>query len=613
MSNSCFEKNSALWILREEELKADLPVLPDLMSAATGVGDQLLDVIRQPAFTSALIQAIKRELISLLATQRGKVQFTGMILKGQEEKRKKIAENLLLCQDKFVALEHIVENMPPYISVKTNFNDFEDKYKKLVIEAAKRGDRARDQLDQLVSDGFISQEDADLVRVNLPGSAAKSSIYARQTINELRERYYTVDRGVGVNSKKTPSKPGGYKIVDNRGIDIVDFYGSSPTIDTVKIDENNPNDFEIIPVDGIEKKPARRPVIPNSDSVAQDFYFEIAACSALDLLDFISDIQASIRFSVNGIKACLIALKGVLVGSPIFTIGKIANTTLNNINSIKKDMNDFVSIVPNSSKRILSIGVSLNPNTNQISQENSSVNKTFCEKNKDLYCDIHYNLRGISENFNLELEALSFGFGQDGEDDSFLPDINFDLPNIIEKIDLFISGIVPDLDITMSATEKLKGDLCLFLSRKIKATPKSLGIALAALVALHLKIDQFSFDFGISISSDISALLDRIRAFGMGPAAQMLEDGDLEGFLGIESEEDATYAGQVSKCIDSAISEDLSVETSSRLSILSSASKTRAEREVAGAKIRNKMTGRIGQSSGSDTAIIVQQLGRTLL
>lgn len=599
--------------MKEEELRADLPVLPDLMSAATGVGDQLIDVIRQPAFTSALIQAIKRELISLLATQRGKVQFTGMVLKGQEGKRKKINQDLLACQEKFEALEHIINNMPSYVSNKANFLEFEDKYKKLVIEAAKRGDRAKDQLDQLVSDGFLSQEEADSVRSTISGSASKSSIYAKQTINELRERYYTVDRGVeSRGSGKTNTKPGGYKIVGNTGKDIVDFYGLNPNI-VPGIEGIPDSGFGITPIEGVEKKPAKRPIIPNSDSVAEDFYFEIAACSALDLLDFISDIQTSIRFSVNGIKACLIALKGVLSGSPIFTIGKIANTTLQNINSIKDDINKFASIVPNSSKRILSIGVSLNPNTNQIPQDNASVNKSLCGINKDLYCDIHFNLRGISENFNLELEALSFGFGQDGTDDSLLPDINFSLPDIIGKIDEFINSVVPDLDITISATEKLKGDLCLFLSRKIKATPKSLGIAMAALAVLYGKFDKFSFDFGIDISSDLTSLLDRIRTFGMAPAAQMLEDGDLEGFLGIESEESATYAGQVSKCLDSAISEEISIETATRLSILSSASKTRAEREVAGSKIRNKMTGRIGQSSGSDTAIIVQQLGRTLL
>lgn len=596
--------------MREEELKADLPVLPDLMDAATGVGDQLLDVIRQPAFTSALLQALKRELISLLATQRGKLQFTGMVLRGQEEKRKKITQNLLLCQEKFEALDHIIQNMPVYISNKTNFADFEDKYKKLVIEAAKRGDRARDQLDQLVSEGFISQDDANLVRATTSGSAAKSSIYAKQTINELRERYYTIDRGVDVRSaEKTKSKRGGYKLIDTRNKDVLDFFGLNPTIDTV-----GDGDFTIVPAeDTVEKKPAKRPNIPSSESVVEDFYFEIAACSALDLLDFISDIQASIRFSVNGIKACLIALKGVLSGAPIFTIGKIANTTIQNVNAVKDDLNKFINIIPNSSKKILSIGVSLNPNTNQIPQDNASVNKTLCGVNKDLYCDIHFNLRKITENFDLELEALSFGFGQDGEDDSLIPDINFDLPDIIGKIESFLDGIIPDLDITISATEKLKGDLCLFLSRKIKATPKSLGIAVASLLLLYGKFNQFSFDFGIDISSDLSSLLDRIRTFGMGPAAQMLEDGDLEGFLGIGKEEDATYAGQVAKCIDEAISEELSVETSSRLSILSAASKTRAEREVAGAKMRNKMSGRIGQSSGSDTAITVQQLGRTLL
>jgi hypothetical protein len=104
-------------------------------------------------------------------------------------------------------------------------------------------------------------------------------------------------------------------------------------------------------------------------------------------------------------------------------------------------------------------------------------------------------------------------------------------------------------------------------------------------------------------------LIERLKAFGMNSSVRMLASGDITSFLGIGSEEESTMAGATAKCLESVAGDDIGVAKTAQISILASASRTRASRQVAGAVVRQSMISRLGQDQGSSTAQAVYTIG----
>lgn len=551
--------------------------------------------IRQDIFSAGLLETLKRELLTILASASGKRDLSGLVMDEQYKTAQDIRTATADCIVRVEALIDLISTMPDYVSEKTAFLEFEDKYRRAIVDAARLSGDQPTLLDGLVGQGLLTAADVDAFKRAVGAKDTERSSIT-QTVRELRDRYYTVEKGQKVDQAGQAGSleiiSNGRKVEEVAGNPIVTFGPDG----SIKIGERSGN---VVNKRRIRKPKA--PVLPNRTPV-EDFSFEIVSCALLDLADYIESVIDSLNNQIPQFLKAISSLQSLKLDVSFGKMLPIPNRTLANISSIKSALNSVLSL-PDLKSRTIGINVTLNVPLDGIPAGNGR--NTVCEVNKKQYCAIHENLINIDRNLSADLESISLSLG------SSL--IDFDLDGMITKLTTFSIDLTRELNLAKSLISGLKRDICAFVSRRVRAIPKKaldLLSNLSRIVLLITTTPSFAASFfGVSVSKDMLTLINRLRAFGMNSSVRMLASGDIESFLGIGSEEESTMAGSTAKCLENIAGDDIGISQTSQVAILASASRTRASRQVAGAVVRQSMISRLGQDQGSSTAEAVYVIG----
>lgn len=576
----------------------DLPAPNSIVSDALGgnVSLSALDrAIRQDIISVSLLDAVKRELLAILAAPSGKRDLTGIVLDQQAKNADSIALQATDIVGRIDSLEEIILAAPAYVANKTAFLEFEDKYRKAMLEASKFSADQPTILDRLAGQGLISQSDVDEFKsITSTRDADRKSL--TQTVNQLRDRYYTVSSGYSA------TKGGNTSSISIEGIE--DVGGNTPiTFSPSGSIVIGGSEKRVVPR-GRVRRP-RAPVLPQV-TPASDLYYEVVSCAMLDLAEYISNLISAINSIIDKLNSAASFLTSLKLQVNLGKLLPISDKTLGEISLIKKSINGILDI-PSLGNRSIGVGVSLSIRSDEIPSGNGQ--KTICQINKDQYCQIHESLINMERNLKVDLEGISLSIGSSV--------IDFDIDAMIDSIKNFSISISPRISKSLQLAEKLRGDLCLFISRKVKAVPNSLielRSTLSSLITFIGSYPSFSASiFGIDISQDMLDYFDRLNKIGMGLAAEFLGSGDINSILEATSPEDNTGAGATAKCLEASSGDDVGVLKSAQISILAGAARTRGKRQVCGADVRQSMIGRFGQDLGRDTAKTVAALGITLV
>lgn len=551
--------------------------------------------IRQDILSVSLLDAVKRELLAILAAPSGKRDITGLVMDQQAKNADSILEQAIDISARLDTLEEMIVNAPAYVPNKSTLNDFEDKYRKAILEASRFSGDQPTILDSLATQGLISQDDVDQFKA-LTSTRDASRKSLTQTVNQLRDRYYTVSSGYSVD--KTPSASS----ISIEGVD--DIGGNVPVTfspsGTIKI---GTTEKKVIPRGRIRRPKA--PVLPQV-TPASDLYYEVVSCAMLDLAEYINNLISAINQILDRINSSISFLRSMKLDVNLGKLLPVSNKTLQSLSSIKSSLNDILDI-PSVNNRSIGIGVTLNIKSDDIPSGNGQ--KTVCEINKSKYCEVHRSLINMERELKIDLESISLSIGQ-----SF---IDFDIDAMISSLTNFSISVSSYIGEAESLALKMSGDICMFVSRKIKATPNSLVKLRQTLSTLINFIGAYppfgALVFGISVSQDMLDYFSRLKKFGMSMGANLLASGDINSILEASSPEDNTGAGATAKCLESAAGDDIGVLKSSQISILAGAARTRGKRQVCGADVRQSMVMRFGQDLGRDTAKTVASLGASLV
>jgi len=602
MSNlSQFTKGTAQWIAQEQ--LNELFELGDttLVALATGLlnlGFEEVLAAKQSSFN--LLGQSKRNVLNELQTNSAIDYITAVTLETQEKILSDINDILSDVQQKSDGLRQATQATPTYSPDKPSIAGSLENIQKLFSSARRfqsNPESAEEALGVLVTQGLVTQESLEEFLRSSPITSREDVVDRPQVVTELRERYYTVETskrlGTNIKSDITPN----FKIVDEDGkeIDQVSGYqaGELSPDGTISLQgqpegtaQNASKTLRIQPETVGQRftgqaagSTLRVDTVSLKGSIEEELYYEIWACLILDIVSYLSNTWDRVLFLIDDLLAILTSQKSILRGTPFGPVFDVLeNESFNALNEIAKAVDDIIP--PSLSlSEILAIQNDLsNPGIN------GSAGKSICDFNNDKYCAIHNNLLAFLNTIASDLDAFNISLG--GIE---IGDLGFDLSGLLDLIIPFIEGLRAEADVVTDLIDDLKSDVCAFASRRMRGVPKSLSKVEEKLLQISNSLAAApSFnaaDYGINISSILSAEAAKLGKAGYTAAAATLLAGDIAAFL-LMNETNATWSGQAAECLEEAANVCSDPSKAREMRDLANTARIRAEQKTTGQRIR---------------------------
>lgn len=607
-----FLKDSQFWLEKERqniiENAGNVPaILLDVFgSTANSFGEVVVE--KQSSFD--LLNSSKLEVLAELNSDPGHI--VSVLTERQASLLDSIADDMNQLQTYMTDLTDGVNQRPEKVEDKASVRQvIEDVQKILKATTNDQGEPTApgDPLQGLVDDGIIPQEQLDTYQSQNPVRRTRTTIKTIQVVRELRDRYYKIDPS-GETRQLSGEDVTGVDIVDDSGNEVEEVFGYpdvqlTPDGQIILTGEGGTQETLTLRPKTQTKRPSnnpnrkRRSFDLKKDEISKEFQFEAWACALFRLVETIQGLIEQIQNKLDDLLAVADISNRLLNQTPLGSAFNFTATVLGDLYSlgnieeieIGDRILEFVGI-----SRSLALG-GVSPGTNSI--------RAVCESNKALYCQTTSNYDNIVNFLSSQLDALDLSFGFD------IGDLGQEVIDAFNAIASITEDLQNELNKLRELTRKLFGDICAFIDRGIRGTPKSaqeinetvgviLGIIALAPGALLT---------GISNSVRIAKIITRLTRAGYDAAARALANGQIEKFLAM-SINDATHAARVAICLEEAASSTENIGLSRKMSRLANVSKTRADRQTTSQRINEGMHRRFVQRDlGAEIAKIVRDQG----
>lgn len=609
MADKCSQSLN-LWIADEEQRIKKKPGQSSFYNSLLGLAGSVAGEYLSSQYDGFnLLDSIRRDVSLGISSPNGAINIAANVLTNQKSSLDNLASEIEFAQLLAQNLQDVSNSQPDYIADKAVFNIVADQ---LRSERAKFGDtpaadnNTPNQIQNLVDSGFIDQNSADNFSDSNQLFTSSNSGRKIQVVNEIRDRYYTIDPINYSNISNNLNENSIITIEDKDGNVLQEVYSSegAGTIDangTITIPTNEGNiSFELT----INNQPpsnlsGRRPnvinlkdeIVFNIPFVRDEFKYEVWACVLLDMLelliskfDLIHDAMSLVVQTQNNLSN----LKNIS--------SKLAQSTPESLlllDRIQQSINDIIS-------NPIELGTNTLGITNIFSAAgflgnnlyNSGI--TVCDLNKQKYCAISNDLQKFLDQIQADLDLIDANIPSFTLLDDILSELNLgDLPSIFESI-------ISQIESIQESLLKLKSEFCYMIFNKIKGVPKSMSKVLNAISLLSIALIAIPSldlaDLGLSPSISFIPLIARLKKAGYTMGAQYLAQGDFLNFFLFDPAA-GNHASQFSDCLDDYSSNTKSQRRSIAMQNLSRTSSARGSQAVNSQRVRESAQRRFNGNS----------------
>jgi hypothetical protein len=616
MSYKCTQSIN-LWVADEELRLKKKPGQSSFYNALLGLTNNVLGEYASSSYEGFnLLDSIRKDVASGISSAQGGANIAASVLTGQQNSINTLSGNIDFIRDLASNIEAVGAAQPKYVSDKSIFSDMIDQ---LQNQKAKFGvnpaapDGPPDQLQQLVNSGFIDQESIDSFSASHSIFNSTSDGGKIQVVNEIRDRYYTIDPINYSNISNNFNENSLITIVDESGQTITEVYSSGGTgsiaIDgtiTIPTSDGDNLSFSLKinnqpPSNAGARKPSlfneRNDILSNIDGLKEEFKYEIWVCILLDMIEtLISKVDAigdiiSLMINAQSNLTNLENLTSKLVHAP--------PPSLMLLDNVQKALNDLISNPLDLTTDILGLSNVLSAN-GFLGDTAYAGGITVCDLNKTKYCSISNNIKTFLESITPDLDFLNQKFESFNVINDLLNDLDLSgLTNMFQSLLDEIQSIQKDI-------KKLKSEFCYIIHNKIVGIPKTLSKVLNAISILSLAVislpslDIDSLD--IFPDANLFVLVSRLEKAGYTMGAHYLLTGDFLNFFLFDPAA-GNHASQVSDCLNEYSDKTRSQRRSIAMQNLSRTSSARGAQAINSQRIRESSQRRFNGSSNTALAI----------
>lgn len=584
-----FLKDAQLWIATEEknviEKKGKIPqILLDVFgSTASSFGEIVVE--RQSSFD--LLNASKLEVLAELNSNPDHI--VSLLTSRQASIVESIQSDTDTLGTYMTDLVDGVNTRPPKVTDKARTRQtIEDVQRVLNQTRNDQGPIAppADPLQGLVEDGIITQDELDAYTAKNPISRRRTVLKTIQVVRELRDRYYKVEP-TDTREVLDVENASGVDIVDDEGkiIDAVGGYKTaelSPDGTITLTGVNGATEILYLQPKNQKKRSnspnkTRRSFDLEKDAIRDEYAYEAWACGLFRLVERIQQIVENIADKVDNLIEVADISERILNQTPLGTAFNFSATVLNDLYALN-DTEEFEI-----GDRVLEfVGLTRSASLNV----NPGSNTTFaiCQANEAIFCKAAVGYQNVFDFLSGLLDSLdlSFGFDLDGLSEIVIRAFEA-IISITQEMRLYVLRLRQE-------SRKLFGDICAFISRGIRGTPKSaneINETIGLIVGL-LALAPQAILTGLNNSVRIGKIILRLTRAGYDAAALALANGQIEKFLSMRADQ-ATHAARAAICLEDAAATTNNASLYSKLNRLAQVSQTRADRLTTAQRINEGM------------------------
>lgn len=609
MLSRCLKQSLAQWIAKEKAKLVLLPGDTSVFEAALGTSawnSDIEDIITDQASSFSLLGSTQQAVASEMLASNS-VEY---ILSSVNAYQLDLVDTLSDLGNDFNAkldvLRDVTQRTPDYNADKPALLQMADDLK--FVDRALDNDETNladeEALGELVEQGYITEEELDNYRTQIPIKRSKSPVRQIQVVNELRDRFYTIesseaDRILNVSPGQT------FELVDEDGNVVEEVEGfDGGTLSTTGVitltsnpaglQQNASREIKIVPV-AIQRKPntltpktKRTQIKENVPLVEDELKFEVWACLILDIVDYFYDLWERLDSAVS---EAILSTENMLGISNGIGLGRglIGNEASTAVNRILQEIND-IARPENLAGGLLGIQDTFRSDGLNLSSAGSG--RYVCDFNHDIYCSIRGSLSDFLNRIFEEIDGLELSWGGIN-----LDGLNIDLDGLVDALLAFWFKIKEEIDKLRDLIDKLRGDICAFVERRMRGVPKTVSAITAAIAGILLLLASGYPPLPtIDASSVITDAIARLTRAGYTEAAALLGRGDIPGFLSMD-EEDAVPEGKVAACLFDAASRIANPDKSAAIIELALVATSAATQVVLGQQIREGMQRRYNSRS----------------
>ena len=274
--------------------------------------------------------------------------------------------------------------------------------------------------------------------------------------------------------------------------------------------------------------------ISKSKKIEESLGFEIWSCLVLDMADDIYNVWSNqIKPSLLNLVSLFRIQSNIITGFPTISFPAIGTSVFSDMTSLS----NALSAIKTPSEFIID---TLGVRNSLLDNSTFSGNTTLCQLNHKNYCAINLHLSNMIRNLLFEIDGLALKL------DSL--DISFDISFFVDKLNIFsdiINSKIEDID---KLVEKLRKDICAWVSKRNIGKPKTLSLIIASFLSIIPVLTSISLfaspsEWGLTQSDVINKAIEKLKRFKYDYAAEILESGDIQSFLSL-TENECTKEGR---------------------------------------------------------------------
>lgn len=274
--------------------------------------------------------------------------------------------------------------------------------------------------------------------------------------------------------------------------------------------------------------------ISKSKKIEESLGFEIWSCLVLDMADDIYNVWSNqIKPSLLNLVSLFRIQSDIITGFPTISFPAIGTSVFSDMTSLS----NALSAIKTPSEFIID---TLGVRNSLLDNSTFSGNTTLCQLNHKNYCAINLHLSNMIRNLLFEIDGLALKL------DSL--DISFDISFFVDKLNIFsdiINSKIEDID---KLVEKLRKDICAWVSKRNIGKPKTLSLIIASFLSIIPVLTSISLfaspsEWGLTQSDVINKAIEKLKRFKYDYAAEILESGDIQSFLSL-TENECTKEGR---------------------------------------------------------------------